>query len=220
MIQVREMISMTYYNRTNTCDNIKDNGEICGNSFHGKAFKEYDEEYNWTGNWLCPKCYYIDYNEKNLKSLWRIGLLDPLSPVGKGFIGQQIVAKTYEVEDCNLKMDNFNFYVDLAKIGKYGYCEVKIATFNKRNGKWEFEGIDPEHFDSLFIVCMDKNEFWKNVERVYIIPVEYIISSHITIYENTSTKLSKWEKFRIDHKPFDKIYHNMKLENCKILKKK
>ncbi len=46
------------------------------------------------------------------------------SPPGKDFIGQQIVAKTYGIEDCNLKMNNFRFYIDL-KHSIYGYIEVK-----------------------------------------------------------------------------------------------
>lgn len=58
-------------------------------------------------------------------ALWRHGELDPDSATGKGFIGQQIVARTYGVYDCNIKMNNFNFYVDLSKISGYGYSEVK-----------------------------------------------------------------------------------------------
>ena len=43
---------------------------------------------------------------------FRNGNLDPLSPPGKGFIGAQIVAKTNGTEDCNIKMNNFRFYVE------------------------------------------------------------------------------------------------------------
>lgn len=50
----------------------------------------------------------------------------PLSSIGKGFIGQQIISRTYKIDDCNLKMDNFNFYIDLTKDAKYGYGEVKL----------------------------------------------------------------------------------------------
>ncbi len=41
----------------------------------------------------------------------------------------------------------------------------------------------------------------------------------ITITKNPSKGVQWYEEFRIEEKPFNEIYHNMKLENCKILRK-
>lgn len=92
---------------------------------------------NSTGKIACPSS---AYKAKAMSDL-RIGDLDPRSTHGKGFIGQQIVAQTYNVEDCNLKFDNFNFYIDLSNISGYGNGEIKTMTFNKKRDRWHFSGI-------------------------------------------------------------------------------
>ncbi len=123
---------------------------ICGNN--NDVRKRYYDNGNWDGkSRLCGNCYTnINYNNiQKMLAGFRNGNLDPLSTVGKGFIGQQIIAKKYNVDDCNLKMDNFHFYVDLPKISGYGYCEVKISSLL---GKlWKAE-LGMEHkFDTVFV---------------------------------------------------------------------
>lgn len=57
------MVRRSYYNRTNTCDNIKDDGNKCENKLEpGNALKEYNENGQWTGRWLCRTCYYRHIN--------------------------------------------------------------------------------------------------------------------------------------------------------------
>lgn len=77
-----------------------------------------------------------------------------------------------------------------------------------------------KYCDTFFFVCMDRSKPWKNVERVYVIPKDIVIKrSSITIYKNPSR--SAWyEDFRIDERPFNDVYHNMSLGNCKVLKKR
>lgn len=146
----------------------------------------------------------------------RIGNLDPNSPPGKGFIGVHIVAKTLMVDDCNIKMNNFRFYIDLSRHCDYGLIEVKTATM--KNGKWIFTGLERE-FDTLFLVCMDENYPWKSVKSMYAIPWEYAVRrKNITIVDNPSRTVW-YEKFRIDEKSFDDTYHNMKLDRCTVLRK-
>jgi ribosomal protein L34E len=48
---------MSYYNSTDTCDGIKEDGIRCGKDFHGKAYKEKDKNGNWIGSWICSTCY-------------------------------------------------------------------------------------------------------------------------------------------------------------------
>lgn len=165
----------------------------------------------------CDKCINkVKYRslDRNYIALWRIGELGPNSTNGKGFIGQQIISRTYEVDDCNLKMDNFRFYVDLSKISGYGYCEVKIATVSY--GVYHFNTKRHQDYDNIFLICMD--EQWTNVERVYVIPWEYAVKrTSIGIIKNPSKK-TWYAEFRIDEKLFNDTYHKMKLENCKYLK--
>lgn len=195
---------------------------ICGNNNVRKRY--YDDNGNWDGkSRLCDNCYTnINYNYiQKMLAGFRNGNLDPLSTVGKGFIGQQVIAKKYNVDDCNLKMDNFHFYVDLSKISGHGYCEVKISSLLGNIWKAEL-GMDHK-FDTVFVLCMDKNVPWRDIEKVYVIPESELYGEvRINIYKDFSNVRSrfKWvDKFRVDEKVFNDIYHTMKLENCKILRK-
>jgi len=197
---------------------------ICGKDMSlPNWYKHKCDKYNCTRH-LCIDCYRIyspRSTQNKIKKMAdsRIGNLDPSCPRGKGFIGQQIIAKTHGVEDCNLKTDNFNFYVDLSKISGYGYVEVKIATLNRINGRYEFNGIKPEKFDTLILICMDEN--WKDINKMYAIPWEIamIHGKYITIYENPS-KIVWYDEFKIDNRQYNDTYHSMELKNCKILRKR
>lgn len=67
----------------------------------------------------------------------------------------------------------------------------------------------------VILLCMD--EKWENVVRVYIIPSEYIETLELSIYLGTQ-RVSKWDEFRVDKKPYNDAYHNLKIENCTMLK--
>lgn len=59
------MVRGIYYNRTNTCDNIKEDGKKCENKLIlGRAHRDYDDKGNWTGKWLCHNCYMKNSNAK------------------------------------------------------------------------------------------------------------------------------------------------------------
>lgn len=70
--------------------------------------------------------------------------------------------------------------------------------------------------DTVVLLCMD--EEWKNVVRVYIIPSENIEKLHLAIYTGT-TKVSKWDEFRVDEEQYNDTYSNLDIENCTILRK-
>lgn len=61
-----------YYNRTNTCDNIKEDGKCEEKLSPRNANREYDEKGNWTGRWICKNCwnknYYRDIVKKDPNS--------------------------------------------------------------------------------------------------------------------------------------------------------
>lgn len=56
---------MMYYNKTDICDRIKEDGIKCAEDFHGKAYKEKDIKGNWTGNWICRNCYNLKRRKKH-----------------------------------------------------------------------------------------------------------------------------------------------------------
>ena len=212
---------------------------ICGNSetfvdSKGREHWSYhrDEEGKWTGNWLCNTCrmntkemkkYYKDrYDDIKYISDCRNALINIKSERCKGCIGVQICATTVGVEDLNIQMDNFRYYVDLDKHTKYGFIEVKTATFNKRDGRWYFYDIHKENFDTVLLVCMDQHGPWKNVLRMYAIPSDKITTSTtITIYDTPSIRHPRWyEEFEIDAKPFNDTYHKMNINICSVLIKR
>jgi len=68
------------------------------------------------------------------------------------------------------------------------------------------------------LICMDDNWPWKNVEKVYAIPWE-IVGYKKGIQIGKDYKKFLYDEFRIDERPFNDIYHKMKLENCPVLRK-
>lgn len=203
---------------------INDLCSCCMEKFKNVSYDVLDISGSPTGKGICPTCMARIKNAEHRKegTNWRNGNLDPSSHVGKGFIGQQIIAKTYGVEDCNLKMNSFHFYIDLNKITGYGYGEIKTATFKKYGEYWSFSCMVKE-CDTFFLVCLDEYWPWRDVKRVYAVPCwEVFGGSGVYIRENFRLSRSKWkylEEFRIDEKPFNSTFHNMKLENCKILRR-
>lgn len=93
---------------------------------------------------------------------------------------------------------------------------------------WSIFKIRNKKFHTLFGLCMDKYEPWKDVDRMYVIPIDDLYKHNcedgINVYRDwyKLRKLSRFEwieKFRIDERPYNNTYRNMKLENCKILRK-
>ncbi len=177
--------------------------------------------------YLCHRCNSKDYDkERNSMAAWRTGSLSMYSSTGKGFIGAQIVAKTYELDDCNIKMNNFNFYVDISKHPTYGYVEVKTASLDIEYMRWMVH-LSNWSFDTLVILCMDCESPWKNVLRAYVIPKEYVVGLQGVYIPARglidklalSSRGTKWDKFRVDEKPFNDTYHKMDIDKCKVLSK-
>lgn len=170
--------------------------------------------------YLCSKCYQrydprSSNNKKKYVTKCRNNQLEKSSNSGKGFIGEMIIAKTLDIANCNLELDNFRSYIDL--YDPTIYKKIQVKTSEPYYGCWTVHFGIEHHFDTLFILCMDK--YRKNVLRVYIIPESELYGiKAVSIYSKTRYIQSKWEKFRVDEKPYNETYHNMKIENCKVLK--
>lgn len=194
---------------------------ICNKDLSGDDYgrRYYNEKGDWTGEYVCHKHHYkYGYhgqgNLKKLLALCRNRDFDIKRKKCKGCIGAQIIGETICVRNLNIETDNFNYYVDLSKHVYYGYSEVKTATLIY--GRWDFSNFNEKDFDTLFLVCMDQYELWKDVKRVYAIPWEDAIKrSTITIYENPS-RISWYRDFEIDVKPFNDTYHKMDVTTCML----
>lgn len=197
-----------YYNRTNTCDRCRKDLT----SRH--PMREYDKKGNWTGNWLCTRC----YDKEHRPADFRMGNLDPNSSVGLGYIFQQITCKTRGVKDLNIEDDNFHSPIDHSRDPEYGIIQTKGVIYDPKERYWTINWSNEydKEFDHLIFYCMDKNK--KNIERVYIFPKEEVIKRpKVTIYKHS--KSGWYHQYRIDESPYNDTYHSMKLGDCPILRR-
>lgn len=212
------------YNDTHICDR-------CGRSFEdldksgGYPFREYDKKGNWNGNWNCPDCYqkYDPNSSHNIdkeRRDFRNDNLNQNSPTGKGYICEQITCIARGIKNLNIEKDNFNVPIDHSIDPEYGIVQSKCAIYNSIYRMWKLhtENEQEKDFDYLFIYCMSKD--MKNIERVYIIPWEEVIKrKSISIVKNPSKGIQWYEKYRVDEKPYNDIYHCMNIYNCPVLRK-
>lgn len=202
-----------YYNKTNTCDRIKDNGHRCGNELiPTHAYQKYDKEGNWTGEWICRNC-----RQKELADC-RNNNLDPRSAHGIGFICEQITCKTRGVDNLNILYDNFNTPIDHNRDPELGIIQTKGAIYNASNRDWciYVKREQEKEFNYMIVICMSKD--MKNVERVYIFPKKEILKRNsIRIYKNSS-RGTYYEKYKVDEKPYNDAYHNFDESDYTILK--
>jgi hypothetical protein len=223
---VVEHVNLENTDRTTVC---KDFEEIrcCVCDFY-EIIKDY-RRYKWTlhmcdkkdcTGYLCSRCYQkydqrSSGNKRKSVAKCRNKLLEKSSSIGKGFIGEMIIARTLNFFNCNLELDNFGYCVDL--YDPVLYKKIQVKTREPYYGSYTIHFGIEHNFYTLFILCMDKDS--KNVTRVYIIPESELYGiTTVTIYDKTIRGISKWEKFRVDEKSYNEMYHSMKIENCKVLK--
>jgi hypothetical protein len=178
----------------------------------------------------------------NLKKVfWRKGICDPCfhklkrkcrnkeiekdSNFGKGFRIEQVIAKVLDIRNCNIELDNYNAIFDLYDSTKYNNIQSRSAEPSIRKATWRNKeysydvwhiALGLSEFDTLFAVCMSKD--YKNIERIYAIPIDKLPATRgLTIYKDP--KIKPWyEQYRIDEKPYNDVYHSMKIGNCLVLK--
>lgn len=173
-------------------------------------FKYMDDNRCWDGvSHLCHRCYKnrSDGYGNTIKTMAKMRLntisLDrfkDLSARELGFIGEDIVSTKLCVTNHNIGSNNFNSPFDIYHI-KYGRIDVKIRSLT--DGKWEFSS--GKNCDTHVLIGMDNLVPWEDVERVYIIPDGEMCVTGITI---TKCVESVWDKFLVDVKDYNDIYHD------------
>lgn len=208
-----------YYNRTNTCDNIKEDGKKCENELYsGNTYVEYNKEGNPTGRYLCRNCWckyerknnpYCSDNIKKSLANRRIEDLDPNSPCAKGDIFQTITCKVHGVKDLNIENDNYLVPIDHPGLQSKGaiYNPIDRSWSNR----WNMDEEKRKDYQYMIFYCMDKG--MQNLVRGYKIPKEEIIKrSSISI---SSQYIHGWyEKYRIkDIGSYQEAYRNLRVKD-------
>lgn len=201
---------MRYYNRTNTCDNILENGNICGNKlFPGNALMNKDKNGNWTGKWFCLKCWYhTDYknrqNEinrrKDINSRCtdrRTGNLDSNCSCAKGDLAEELTSIWKEVKILSNENDNYCGPLDHSPDIKGLVYQTKSKWYDPKNDKWTttWKNEHYKDFDILIFYCISKDG--KIIDRIYLFPKDIVMEMNgISIYKNPS-KGFWYEKYRL-----------------------
>ncbi len=188
------------YNGLNICDECKVEKLKPGN-----ARREYDENENWTGRWLCERCGNIHRsrlpNSRNseIKRIAnrRTGNLDPNSTQAKGDLFEELTCIWKRVKNLNIENDNFESPID------HSIDPIKGSIYQTKGRlfdgyRWN-QNIESEHykeFDILIFYCANANG--TIIERIYEIPREEILKwKSISIFNDLQKRW--YDKYRINN---------------------
>lgn len=194
------------YNETNTCQRIKNTGEICGRSLvPTKACKEYDKDGKETGRWICANCWAKDDRKERYDSLagYRTGNLDPTCSTAIGNLFEELTEIWKNVKNLNKELDCYNTSLDHSADHKGKIQQTRSAFYNQKYRRWSscsFRNEWKKEFHYVILYCA--SEDGKIIERVYIIPKSEIVGRtciNILKYDSKGNLYDKgwYEKYRI-----------------------
>lgn len=195
------------YNDTNTCDR-------CGINFDkapGHPLREHNEDGNWTGGWICYKCWKRDYD--------KIYEGDPGDILGDNC--EELTHKWLGAKRLSVEYDNYSKLpldhlpipdgvsikigdklVDLS--GKI--VQTKGATFDQYSKRWNFDMKNEIAKEFDYEICYCASGDGETIKRTYIISSWELLKfgSNLKIYEDWSKcyRLSIFEsieKYRISN---------------------
>lgn len=188
----------------------------CGKDKTSWNWYKYRVKGVWDGkSYLCINCWKIEYH-KNVQKLnpyshnniiksmadFRTGNLRKDSETGKSIIDQAIVAKIFQSEDLNIKMDNLGWYIDIEN-KEFGKIDVKGAKIS--DDGWMFNNRRKIECDTYVCLGYDRNR--ENIDKIWIIYNE----DDITNIGNIHIRINsiKYEKFEIDNTLYNDVYHSL-----------
>ena len=131
----------------------------------------------------------------------------------RDYVGDLIVIKARGIKNCRLSLYRSRPRFDPLLDQDYGIIRPLFRTSYHREYKVTI-GRNRD-FDTLLDICINRDRM--SVETVFAIKKEEIIEkSHITITENGET----YKKFRVDEKPYTKIYDYIKTGKYSMLEDK
>jgi hypothetical protein len=181
--------------------------------------RERDNNGVWTRKYICMTHYRESYKERpngnfyknNLKILsnYRTGNLDPNCTTGKGYIGQKVTCKTRNIEDLNIKNNNFNCPLDHSIDSELGILQSKIAYFEIKYNRWHVctRSEKGKIYDYIIIYCVEND----HIVRGYIIP-EFKIEQYtsISISKTPNRGIQWYEEYRINNiRPYDNSFQEI-----------
>ena len=128
----------------------------------------------------------------------------------KDYIGDLIVAKTRNLKNCCLQILDSIYKFDTLKDLEYGIIKVVFRT--SYYSEYKVSIGDGRQFNTLFVIGINREK--KIIEKVFAIPEEELIGKRfITITKNGQ----RYQKFKIDEKPYIKTYNNIEKGRYSIL---
>lgn len=211
-------------------------GEKCCECGNKAVRRERNNKGIWSGRYFCMTHYHESYSkrpdvsiiyENSLKKLkkgadHRTGNLDPNCTSGKGYIGQKVTCKARNIEDLNIKNDNFNSPIDHSVDPELGILQSKFANFEIKYNRWHIctRNEIGKKYDYIILYCVENDR----VARGYIIP-EHEVTEHqsVSIQKNPNRGVQWYEKYRIkDIEHYDDAYQEILKDinegRCPILK--
>lgn len=207
--------STKHYNHNDICDECKIEKLIPKN-----ALREYDENNNWTGRWLCTKCN-SRHRQRLPNSLCntlklitdrRSGNIK-LNANHKGDLFEELTCKWRGVKNLNIEKNCYNTPIDHSIDNELGIIQTKGRLNDRINKCWIFDAYRDQNKDIDNIICYCFDRYMKILERIYIFPKEEILKrTCITIMERSSRSIPWYEKYRICEetcKNVDNIWNNI-----------
>lgn len=180
---------------------------FCNKEISRSYYQKLDDTDNPTGKIFCGKCLpkiSADCRNKNL---------DPDSVAGIGYMTEALVAKFLDIKTCFDLTGKFNHRTfDMYEHDDYGKIDVKGSSFT--GNSWCLHINRNKKCDFFFCICYDKDR--KHIIRVYIFPNEEYISGNVQLYINLDD--IDYDFFREDEKPWDDLFHTLKLGDCPVLR--
>lgn len=127
----------------------------------------------------------------------------------KDYIGDLITIKARNLKDCILYISK-TIKFDIIKDPEYGIIKTRFRT--SYYGDYKVPIGEYKGFDTLIVICLNRDK--QIIEKAFAIPEKELGEKRfITILKTGHT----YQKFKIDEKPYNKIYNYMKTEKYSIL---
>lgn len=145
--------------------------------------------------------------------------LDPDSTKGFGYMTEVLIAKFLGIETCFDMTGNFNHRAfDMYHHEDFGRIDAKASKLFHDKNCYYLEFHTKKNKIPDFFFCIGYNESRTDIICVYIIPNENIMSHTIRINKNWNQHKDPYYWYKQDPKPWNDLFHTLKLEDCSVLK--
>lgn len=126
----------------------------------------------------------------------------------KDYIGDIIVIKVRKLKDCSLNINDSMSKFNMTPDPEYGIIKTRFRTLYEND--YKIPVGTARGFDTLFIMILNKGK--GTIEKVYAVPEKELDGKRIiTIVD------ARYQKFKINEKPYNDIYCYMKTGKYSIL---